>query len=76
MMVKRENTVLARVDDYILNRINEIVDECKDLNITKSEVVYTILKAYFILNPPNEDLEKLRDLIIRNRKGTLNYKSK
>lgn len=74
MEVKRENAILARVDDYIMERITEIVKESADLNTTKSEVVYTILKAFFTANPKGKDLEKVRELIIKNRKGLLTYR--
>lgn len=76
MEVKRENTILARVDDYIIERINAIVEQSKDLNVTKSEVVYVILKAFFMVNPKEDDkdIKKVRELIIKNRQGVLKYK--
>ncbi|MEM2425409.1 MAG: hypothetical protein QXE83_00260 [Archaeoglobaceae archaeon] len=56
MELKRENTILTRVDDYIIERINAIVEQSKDLNLTKSEVVYVILKAFFAINPKDDDI--------------------
>ncbi|MEM0302598.1 MAG: hypothetical protein QXI54_05460 [Archaeoglobaceae archaeon] len=74
MELKRENTILTRVDDYIIERINAIVEQSKDLNLTKSEVVYVILKAFFAINP-KDDIKKVRELIIKNRQGVIKYKS-
>lgn len=75
MELKRENTILTRVDDYIIERINAIVEQSKDLNLTKSEVVYVILKAFFAINPKDDDIKKVRELIIKNRQGVIKYKS-
>ncbi len=70
-VMKRENVILIRVDDYIYKRVEEIVDESKDLGMTKSECGYSILKALFSVNKPPKDFEKIRELSIKMRKGLL-----
>ena len=67
--MKRENVLLVRVDDHIYDRVEEIVDDSRDLGMTKSECVYTILKVFFGVNKPPKDFEKIRELIIKRRKG-------
>ena len=67
----RENVILIRVDDYMYKRVEEIVEESKDLGITKSECGYAILKAFFKVNKPPKDFEKIRELTIKMRKGIL-----
>ena len=66
--MKRENVLLVRVDDHIYDRVEEIVDDSRDLGMTKSECVYTILKVFFGVNKPPKDFEKIRELIIKRRK--------
>ncbi len=69
--MKRENVILIRVDDYVYKRVEEIVEESKDLGMTKSECGYAILKVFFKVNNPPKDLEKIRELTIKMRKGLL-----
>ena len=69
--MKRENVILARVDDYVYKRIEEIVDESRDLGMTKSEFIYAILNVFFAVNKPPKDFEKIRELTIKMRKGLL-----
>ena len=35
--MKWENVILVRVDDYVYKRVEEIVEESRDLGMTKSE---------------------------------------
>nr|QNO42270.1 hypothetical protein FHAPGOLE_00001 [Methanosarcinales archaeon ANME-2c ERB4] len=67
--MKRENVLLVRVDDHVYDRVEEIVDDSRDLGMTKSECVYTILKGFFGVNKPPKDFEKIRELTIKMRKG-------
>ena len=67
--MKRENVLLVRVDDHVYDRVEEIVDDSRDLGMTKSECIYTILKVFFGVNKPPKDLEKIRELTIKRRKG-------
>ncbi len=69
--MRREDVILIRVDDYIYKRVEKIVDESKDLGMTKSECGYAILKALFSVNKPPKDFEKIRELSIKMRKGLL-----
>jgi hypothetical protein len=69
--MKRENVILIRVDDYVYKRIEEIVEESKDLGMSKSECGYAILKVFFKVNNLPKDLEKIRELTINMRKGLL-----
>ena len=67
--MKRENVLLVQVDDHIYDRVDEIVDDSRDLGMTKSECIYTILKVFFGVNKPPKDFEKIRELTIKRRKG-------
>jgi hypothetical protein len=69
--MKRENVLLVRVDDYIYKRVEEIVDESRELSMTKSECIYALLKVFFGVNKPPKDFEKIRELTIKMRKGLL-----
>ena len=66
--MKRKNVLLVRVDDHIFDRVEEIVDDSRDLGMTKSECIYTILKVFFRVNKPQKDFEKIRELTIKMRK--------
>nr|QNO45491.1 hypothetical protein PALFMHCA_00001 [Methanosarcinales archaeon ANME-2c ERB4] len=49
--------------------MEEIVADSRDLGMTKSECIYTILKVFFGVNKPPKDFEKIRELAIKMRKG-------
>lgn len=66
--MKRENVLLVRVDDHVYDRVEEIVNDSRDLGMTKSECIYTILKVFFRVNKPPKDFEKIRELTIKMRK--------
>jgi len=67
--MKRENVLLVRVNDHVYGRVEEIVNDSRDLGMTKSECIYTILKVFFEVNKPPKDFEKIRELTIKMRKG-------
>jgi hypothetical protein len=67
----RENVILIRLDDYVYKTVKEIVEESKDLGMTKSECGYVILKAFFKVNKPPRDFEKIRELTIKMIKRLL-----
>jgi len=67
--MKRENVLLVRVDDHVYDRVEEIVDDSRDLGMTKSECIYTILKVFFGVNKPPKDFEKIRERTIKMRQG-------
>jgi hydrogenase maturation factor HypE len=69
--MKMENVILGRVDDYVYKKVEEIVDESRDLGMKKSECIYAILKLFFGVNKPPKDFEKIRELTIKMRKGLL-----
>ena len=69
--MKRENVILVRVDDYVYKRVEEIVEESRDLGMTKSECIFVIRKVFFEVNKPTKDFEKIRELTIKMRKGLL-----
>ena len=69
--MKRENVILVRVDDYVYKGIEEIVEESRDIGMTKSECTYVLLKVFFGVNKPSKDFEKIRGLTIKMRKGLL-----
>lgn len=70
-MVKREAVLTVRVEDWIYERVKELVSESEDLGVTQSELIHVILKAYLVGNPSPEDMKQIRSLVIRNRKGKL-----
>lgn len=59
----------VRIDSELVDKINEIVEESKYLNASRSEVVEAILAAFFRSDVKHE--EKVRELIIIRRKKRL-----
>ena len=57
------------LDDEIAREIDELVDECADLGANRSEIVEAVLMAY--LESDVDHVSRVRELIIRRRKGTL-----
>ena len=53
----------------LVEELEELTDECVDLQASRSEVVEAILTAYFQSDVDHE--ARVRELIIRRRKGTL-----
>jgi hypothetical protein len=58
--------VILIVDDYVYKKVEEMVEESKDLGMTKSESGYEILKVFFKVNNPPKDLEKIRIPLVLN----------
>ena len=50
----------------LVEELDTLVDECSDLGASRSEIVEAILTAY--LQNDEERIEKMRELIIRNKK--------
>ena len=57
------------VDEDIVQQIDEFTDECDDLQASRSEIIEAILTAY--LRSDADHVERVRELILRRRKGTL-----
>jgi metal-responsive CopG/Arc/MetJ family transcriptional regulator len=57
------------VDEKTVEKVDELVDECDDLGVSRSEIVEAILTA-FVQSETNH-VERVREIIIRKRKGTL-----
>ncbi|WP_181692759.1 ribbon-helix-helix protein, CopG family [Natronomonas sp. LN261] len=57
------------VDEEIVREVDELVGECDDLGVSRSEIVEAILTA-FVQSETNH-VERVREIIIRKRKGTL-----
>jgi len=57
------------IDDEIAHGIDELVDECADLGASRSEIGEAVLTAY--LESDGDHESRVRELIIRRRKGTL-----
>ena len=57
------------VEEDIVQEVDELVAECNDLGASRSEIVEAILTA-FIQSEANHT-ERVREIIIRRRKGTL-----
>jgi metal-responsive CopG/Arc/MetJ family transcriptional regulator len=57
------------IDHEIACEIDELADECADLGASRSEIVEAILTAY--LESDVEHSSRVRELIIRRRKGNL-----
>ena len=64
----KEKFGVAIAED-IVREIDELVDECEDLGASRSEIVEAILTAY--IQSDTDHVEQVRELIIRQRKGTL-----
>jgi metal-responsive CopG/Arc/MetJ family transcriptional regulator len=57
------------ISDELVEELDELTEQCVDLQASRSEVVEAILTAYF-----QGDIDhgaRVRELIIRRRKGTL-----
>jgi metal-responsive CopG/Arc/MetJ family transcriptional regulator len=57
------------IADELVEELDELTEECVDLQASRSEVVEAILTAYFQSDVDHE--ARVRELIIRRRKGTL-----
>jgi metal-responsive CopG/Arc/MetJ family transcriptional regulator len=57
------------IADELVEELNELTEQCIDLQATRSEVVEAILAAYFQGDIDHE--ARIRKLIIRRRGGTL-----
>ena len=57
------------VEEDIVQEVDELVAECNGLGASRSEIVEAILTA-FIQSEANHT-ERVREIIIRRRKGTL-----
>ena len=66
--MEKEKFGVAIAED-IVREIDELVDECEDLGASRSEIVEAILTAY--IQSDTDHVEQVRELIIRQRKGTL-----
>ena len=60
------------LDDYIVRELDTVVLESVDLGVTRSEVINAILHGFLKSDKThNEKIEKLREYIIKMRKGLL-----
>jgi len=57
------------ITDDLVEELDELTEQCVDLQASRSEVVEAILTAYFQSEIDHEP--RVRELIIRRRKGTL-----
>jgi metal-responsive CopG/Arc/MetJ family transcriptional regulator len=57
------------VDEKTVEKMDELVDACDDLGVSRSEIIEAILTA-FVQSETNH-VERVREIIIRKRKGTL-----
>jgi metal-responsive CopG/Arc/MetJ family transcriptional regulator len=57
------------VDEDIVQQIEKLADECDDFQASRSEIIKAILTAY--LRSDADHVERVRELLIRRRKGTL-----
>lgn len=64
----KEKFGIAVAED-VAQEVDELVDECEDLGASRSEIVEAILTAY--VRSDANHAERVRELIIRRRKGTL-----
>ena len=63
----KENFVVA-VDEKIVEEVDELVSECDDLGVSRSEIVEAILTA--VIQSESDHAKQVREIIIRKRKGT------
>jgi metal-responsive CopG/Arc/MetJ family transcriptional regulator len=57
------------IADELVKKLDELTEECVDLQASRSEAVKAILTAYFQRDGNHE--ARVRELIIRRKKGTL-----
>ena len=57
------------ISDELVEDLDDLTEQCVDLQVSRSEVVEAILTAYFQSDIDHE--ARVRELIIRRRKGTL-----
>ena len=57
------------ISDELVEELDDLTERCVDLQASRSEVVEAILTAYF--QSDIDDEARVRELIIRRRKGTL-----
>ena len=57
------------VDEEMVREVDELVAECDDLRVSRSEIVEAILTAF--IQSESDHAKKVREIIIRKRKGTL-----
>ncbi|KXB00745.1 transposase [candidate division MSBL1 archaeon SCGC-AAA259O05] len=57
------------IDEELRKELDKIVGESEDLDLSRSEVVETILAAFF--KSSVDHTKKARELIIKKRKGKL-----
>ena len=57
------------IADELVEELDELTEECVDLQASRSEVVEAILTAYF--QSDVDHTARVRELIIRRRKETL-----
>lgn len=57
------------IDEETMTEIDAIVEECDDLEVSRSEAINAILTAY--VSSDSDTLSRTRELIIKIRKGKL-----
>ncbi|MDL0119648.1 ribbon-helix-helix protein, CopG family [Halobacterium salinarum] len=57
------------VDEEIVREVDELVAECDDLGVSRSEIVEAILTAF--VQSESNHAARVREIIIRKRRGTL-----
>lgn len=57
------------VDEEIVREVDELVAECDDLGVSRSEIVEAILTAF--VQSESDHAKRVREIIIRKRKATL-----
>ena len=57
------------IADDLVEELDKLTEQCVDLQASRSEVVEAILTAYFQSDIDHE--ARVRELVIRRRKGTL-----
>jgi metal-responsive CopG/Arc/MetJ family transcriptional regulator len=58
-----------RIDDELVEKLSQIMDDSRYLNITRSEIIETLLAAEL---SDQDSAEKIQELIIKRREGRLN----
>ncbi|MBE3136626.1 MAG: hypothetical protein IMZ43_04425 [Thermoplasmata archaeon] len=61
------------LDSFIVKEIDDMVSSSVDLGVTRSEVINAVLHGFIKSDKAHsEKLEKVREYVIRLRKGLLN----
>ncbi|VVB61777.1 Uncharacterised protein [uncultured archaeon] len=70
--IKEKVRTGVALDSFIVKELDDMVSEAVDLGVTRSEVINAVLHGFIKSDKAHsEKLEKIREYVIRMRKGLL-----